>query len=160
TNSHLEAWGPFGRGWSLVRYSAQIVEPQAIPLIGYPRAWSPGFDQPLVADVIFLDAKNDADLEKYKGKLKGKIVLTSTTRELKARFEPLAARLNETNLLRLANAGEPQSPQLRFGRTNTPPADNLAQDGPTRQPRSGRGRGGAGASRTNAEPSTNITQAA
>src|SRR5262249_46346714 len=64
TNAHLEAWGPFGRGWSLKRFSAQIIEPQAIPLIGYPRAWSPGFDQPLIADVIHLDAKNDADFEK------------------------------------------------------------------------------------------------
>jgi hypothetical protein len=41
-DAHLEAWGPFGRGWSLKRYSAQIVEPQAIPLIGCPNAWSPG----------------------------------------------------------------------------------------------------------------------
>src|SRR5215510_13039571 len=26
-NAHLEPWGPFGRGWSLKRFSAQIVEP-------------------------------------------------------------------------------------------------------------------------------------
>src|SRR5438270_14022396 len=32
-SAHLEAWGPFGRGWSLQRFSAQVVEPQAIPLI-------------------------------------------------------------------------------------------------------------------------------
>src|SRR5262249_59399785 len=31
-NSHLEAWGPFGRGWTLKRFSAQIVSPQSIPL--------------------------------------------------------------------------------------------------------------------------------
>ncbi|MEI6786382.1 MAG: hypothetical protein WCQ21_36355 [Verrucomicrobiota bacterium] len=48
TNAHLEAWGPFGRGWSLKRFSAQIVEPQTIPLIGCPNAWSPGFDRPFV----------------------------------------------------------------------------------------------------------------
>src|SRR5438270_9343614 len=41
-NAHLEAWGPFGRGWSQVRFSAQVVEPQNIPLIAYPKAWSPG----------------------------------------------------------------------------------------------------------------------
>src|SRR5262245_2016489 len=28
-SAHLEAWGPFGRGWSLQRFSAQVVEPQA-----------------------------------------------------------------------------------------------------------------------------------
>src|SRR5204863_3020501 len=31
TNAHLEAWGPFGRGWSLKRFSAQVIEPQTIP---------------------------------------------------------------------------------------------------------------------------------
>src|SRR5437764_10005527 len=41
-NAHLEAWGPFGRGWSLERFYAQIVSPQGIPLIAYPKAWSPG----------------------------------------------------------------------------------------------------------------------
>src|ERR1700677_1985004 len=30
-HAHLEAWGPFGRGWSLKRFSAQVVEPQCIP---------------------------------------------------------------------------------------------------------------------------------
>src|ERR1700748_1020355 len=30
-NAHLEAWGPFGRGWSLTKFSAQVVAPQAIP---------------------------------------------------------------------------------------------------------------------------------
>src|SRR5438309_502157 len=29
-NAHLEAWGPFGRGWSLKRFSAQVIEPQEI----------------------------------------------------------------------------------------------------------------------------------
>ena len=48
-NARLEAWGPFGRGWSLRRFSVQVVEPQAIPLIGFPKAWSPGFDEPVVA---------------------------------------------------------------------------------------------------------------
>src|SRR5262252_923157 len=89
TNAHLEAWGPFGRGWSLKRFSAQVVEPQAIPLIGCPNAWSPGFDQPLVAEVVYFDARTNADLEKFKGKLKGAIVLSGSKRDLKAGFEPM-----------------------------------------------------------------------
>jgi carboxypeptidase Q len=116
TNAHLEAWGPFGRGWTLKRFSAEIVEPQAIPLIGCPNAWSPGFDRPFVGDVVFLDVRTNADLEKYKGKLSGAIVLASPVREVQPRFEPLAARLQETNLLRLANAA--QTPTLG-GRTNS-----------------------------------------
>jgi carboxypeptidase Q len=106
TSAHLEAWGPFGRGWSLKRFSAQVIEPQTIPLIGCPNAWSPGFDKPLVADVVYFDARTNADLEKFKGKLQGAIVLMGPLRELKPAFEPLAIRLLETNLLQLANAGE------------------------------------------------------
>lgn len=40
-NARLEAWGPFGRGWSLKGFTAQVVEPQFIPVIAYPKAWSP-----------------------------------------------------------------------------------------------------------------------
>ena len=133
-NAHLEAWGPFGRGWTLKHFSAQIVEPQDIPLIAYPKAWSPGIKvmpeaapvvtpkskkrvtapatppQPgsvITADVIYLDAKNEADLEKYKGQLKGKIVLISPMAEVKPLFEALGARRDEKNLLALANANPP-----------------------------------------------------
>lgn len=122
TNTHLEAWGPFGRGWSLKRFSAQIIEPYAIPLIGQPKAWSPGFDTTFVGDVIYLDAKNESDLEKYKGKLKGAIVLTSPVRELRARFEPLATRMAETNLLRLANAPAPRTSGARGSPAPNPSA--------------------------------------
>src|SRR5580693_8943453 len=32
-NPNLEKWGPFGKGWSCVRFSAQQKEPQYSPLI-------------------------------------------------------------------------------------------------------------------------------
>jgi carboxypeptidase Q len=106
-NAHLEAWGPFGRGWSLKRFSAQVTEPQDIPLIAYPKAWSPATNGAVTGDVVYLDAKTEADLEKYKGKLKGAFVLTAPVRELKARFEPLGTRRDEKNLLALADALPP-----------------------------------------------------
>lgn len=107
-NAHLETWGPFGRGWSLKRFSAQVSEPQAIPLIAYPKAWSPGFDAPLNAEVVYVDARTEADLEKFKGQLKGKIVLTSPMRDVQAHFDALGTRLNEKDLLTLADAPEPR----------------------------------------------------
>jgi carboxypeptidase Q len=103
TNAQVEAW-PFGRGWSPKRFSAQVVEPQCIPLVAFPLAWSCGADWPLVADVVYLDAKTEADLDKFKGQLKGAIVLVSSPRASAARFEPLASRLSDSDLLKLANA--------------------------------------------------------
>ncbi len=106
-NAHLEAWGPFGRGWSLKRFSAQVTEPLAIPLIAYPKAWSPGISGTLNAPVVYVDAKNEAELQQFKGKLKGAIVLTSAMRDVKAHFEPLGTRRDERDLLALADAPEP-----------------------------------------------------
>jgi len=126
TNAHLEAWGPFGRGWTLQKFSAQLIEPQTINLIAYPNAWSPGLEQPLVADVVYFDARTNADLKKFEGKLKGAIVLSGPMREMNAPFAPMARRLVETNLLALANAGEPRDGRARFqspdqlGGTNSP----------------------------------------
>jgi carboxypeptidase Q len=106
-NAHLEPWGPFGRGWTLRRFSAEAVEPLAFPLLAYPRAWSPGLDAPLTADLVVVEAKNEEELQKYKGQLRGKFVLAGTERELKPRFEPPATRLNEKQLLELADAPDP-----------------------------------------------------
>jgi hypothetical protein len=106
-NAQLEAWGPFGRGWTLTRFSAQLVEPQCVPLIAFPKAWSPGLDGPILADVVWLDVKTEADLEKYKGRLKGAIVLTGPAREVRAQFEPFGTRMTEKDLLALADAPEP-----------------------------------------------------
>src|SRR5436305_894237 len=108
-NAHLEAWGPFGRGWTLKSFSAQVSEPQDIPLIAYPKAWSPGLNGTLNAEVIYVDAKDETGLEQYKGKLKGAIVLTSPMPEVKAHFEPLGTRRDEKNLLSLADAPDPRS---------------------------------------------------
>jgi carboxypeptidase Q len=108
-NSHLEPWGPFGRGWTLKRFSAQVIEPTAFPLIAFPKAWSPGLATPLTSDVVYIEAKTEADLEKYKGKLNGKIVLTAPLRAVPAHFEAPGTRLNEKELLALADAPEPRT---------------------------------------------------
>ena len=78
-NAHRETW-PFGKGWSLVRFSAHMIEPQVQPLIGFPGSWTPGTRGTITADVVRVQIDNDADFEKYRGKLAGKIVLTQPER--------------------------------------------------------------------------------
>jgi hypothetical protein len=101
-NAKLEAWGPFGRGWSLNNFTAQVVEPQVIPVIAYPKAWSPSTKGAITSEVVYFDAENEEDFAKYKGKLKGKIVLVSKPRELKAEFESLGVRYTDEQLAELA----------------------------------------------------------
>jgi len=112
-NAHLEPWGPFGRGWALKRFSAQVVEPQTIPLIAYPKAWSPSTNGLLTAEVVYLDAKNASELEAFKGRVKGAIVLTAPMRAVPAHFEALGTRRDDKNLLALADAPEPHGRQGR-----------------------------------------------
>lgn len=128
-NAHLEAWGPFGRGWTLKRFSAQVTDPLDIPLIAFPKAWSPGTNGPVSADVVYFDPKDEADLARFKGQLKGKVVLTSTMREVKAHFETQGTRRDEKNLLTLANAPMPRAGGGRggFGGGNNPQAQAAAQ---------------------------------
>ena len=102
-NAHLEGW-TFGRGWSLEGFAASVVSPQFIPLIAYPKAWTAGTKGAVRGDVVYLDAKTEADLDKYKGKLKGAIVLIASAREVKAHFEAEGHRKTDEELLRLANA--------------------------------------------------------
>jgi len=103
-DAHLEQWGPFGRGWSLKRFSMQVIEPQTIVLAAYPRAWSPGFDMPFDARVVYVDARDEDDLERFHGKLKGAVVLEGPVREVQARFDALATRVSDEDLRRLTDA--------------------------------------------------------
>jgi hypothetical protein len=112
-NAQLVAWGPFGRGWELKDFKAEVVSPYTIPVIAYPKAWSPSTNGAVTSDVVFLDAKTDADLEKYKGKLNGKIVLVSDARELKADFTGMGSRYSDEELTKMAAAPDPANAPQR-----------------------------------------------
>ena len=79
SGAHRESWA-FGKGWSLVRFSAHMIEPQVQPLIGFPASWSAGTNGTVVAPVLQVQIDSDADFEKYKGRLSGAIVLTQPER--------------------------------------------------------------------------------
>lgn len=129
-NAKVDPWGNFGRGWTLKKYEASLTEPEQVPFHSYPKAWSPstmvettapaqtkkGKSTPaptttmtegaVTGDVVFMDVKTEADLDKYKGKLKGAIVFTSPVREIKPGFDPVASRFDDKALLGMANASE------------------------------------------------------
>jgi hypothetical protein len=96
-NVHQERF-PFGRGWSLVRFHATMLEPQAQPIIGYPRAWTPGTPGTVTADVVMADIESEADFAQYRGKLAGKIVLTQPARAVRMLEGPLILRMTDEDL--------------------------------------------------------------
>jgi hypothetical protein len=112
-NAKLEPWGTFGRGWVLKRFSADVVGPQTFPLNAYPKAWSPATAGPLAAEVVYVDAKDEQGLQKFKGQLRGKIVLNGAVRDPAAHFEPEGTRRTEKELLDLANSPDPAAQPAR-----------------------------------------------
>ena len=115
-NAKLVAWGPFGRGWSLKSFSAQVVAPQTLPVIAFPKAWSTSTKGAVTADVVLFDVKTEADFEKYRGTLRKKIVLVSgDPKPVKADFDGYGTRRTDEDLLKMANAvpqAQPQQQQL------------------------------------------------
>ena len=103
-SAHQEKWGPFGRGWTYTRFSAQMIEPQSVALIGVPLAYTPGTNGPVTGEPIIVAINNEGDLTKYKGMLKGKIVLLGPGRDLSMSLQPLASRRSDADLTALAQA--------------------------------------------------------
>lgn len=116
-NAHLESWGPFGRGWAVRKFSAVVTEPQFLNVIAYPKAWSPSTKGAVSGEIIHLDAKTPEDLAKYKGQLRGKIVLVSNLRPLKPIDKALLNRISDEELAKLAAAPDPSA----SGDTGNPP---------------------------------------
>lgn len=112
-NVHLEEWGPFGKGWELKHFEMHAEAPNYFPVMAYPKAWSPSASGE--GEVIYLDAKTQEDLDGYKGKLAGKVVMVDSIRDVSEWFDPPAKRYESDNLLDMANDGLP-TPRPRRNR--------------------------------------------
>jgi hypothetical protein len=94
---------------------AMALTPRAYPLIAYPKAWTPGTNGPVTGDAIVAVINNEGDFEKFRGKLRGKFVLTVPMGDVPAHFDAQGRRYTEDQLSDL-----------------------------TKQPQGGRGGGGGG----------------
>jgi len=100
-NVHNEAFDGFGRGWAFRSASVQLLAPRAMPLHALPKAWTPGTQGPVEGEAIAVTIKTLADVDKYKGKLKDRIVLLSELREYKPGTEADTQRYTDAGLTEL-----------------------------------------------------------
>ena len=98
TNAKLEPWGEFGRGWSNERTVLHVVKPSPWPVIAYARAWTPGTNGAVTAEAIVAPLVSEADFDKFRGKLQGKVVLFQAPLPVAPLFDPPARRLTPENL--------------------------------------------------------------
>ena len=118
-NVDLETWGEFGRGWTNDAMQASIrIGEGSYPVIAYPKAWTPGTDGAVSGEVVMAIINSEEDFDQYRGKLKGKYVLTASMPAVPALFEPLARRLTDEDLEARASrlsrpAGRGRDPSIR-----------------------------------------------
>jgi carboxypeptidase Q len=102
SNAHLEAWGPFGRGWASQYINVRMTSPDVVTLLAYPKAWTPGTNGTVQAKCVRVVAEKKEDLEKYKGKLAGMIVILGADVDVKPIGEPLYKRDTDEDLAKIA----------------------------------------------------------
>jgi hypothetical protein len=103
-NAAIDPWGEFGKGWQLEKSYVAITAPYYKSLSAYPKAWCDGTNGLKNADIIVISAKDTTELEKYKGKLKGKVLMLDATDVYKQSFKADASRYADSDLVKMANA--------------------------------------------------------
>lgn len=124
TKKQLEEWGikaeleafPFGRGWSFDHTSVHLLSPRRMPLLALPKAWTPGTDGTVRAKVLYAAIESEEDMEKWDGKLEGKIVFISEARAYKHKDTPHVERYSHAELDDLCNFEIPED-RRRGGRS-------------------------------------------
>jgi hypothetical protein len=118
-NAKLEPWGKFGKGWEVQKNYAAITVPYYHAIIAIPKAWTPGTNGPVKGEVVVIKVDTLPDLDKYKGKLQGKIVIYDVATKLSRSTKPDLARYTDDELAEMAKATA-QPAQRRNNNANSP----------------------------------------
>jgi carboxypeptidase Q len=114
-NAHLEAWGPFGRGWSYEKSTLRMLAPDHAELTAFPKAWTPGTNGPIRGKLVHLNIKAKEDLDKYKGQIAGKMVLYGDFPKMDTHDKPDVERYDEKSLSEVYQYEPPGGPR-RYNR--------------------------------------------
>ena len=77
-NVKLQPFGPFGRGWANDKFYMMATTPGgSLPVIGYPQAWTSSTNGAVSGDAVFATIDTPEDIATWKGKLKGKVLLST-----------------------------------------------------------------------------------
>jgi hypothetical protein len=104
-NVKTEPWS-FGRGWQNNRFAAMALTPRAYPLFAYPKAWTPGTSGLVTGEAVIAVIQNEQDFDKFKGKLRGKFVMSVAMRDVPAHFEAPGHRYTDAELVDLSKQPE------------------------------------------------------
>jgi hypothetical protein len=105
-NVHADPFD-FGRGWSINHASARMTAPRVLDLRIIPVAWTPGTNGTIGAGIVVAPISEDRDFERWRGRLRGKIVLVTRPDTGSEPAEAPFRRLTEDDLRRLSEYRQP-----------------------------------------------------
>ena len=109
----VEPAGELGLGWSYEYVSAHITAPSYMPILAYPRPWTGTTKGKITGSPVLAVISSKADMESFKGKLKGAIVLVQEPRPVKPNFQAPAKRLDDEALEEIQKTPIPVTPAKR-----------------------------------------------
>lgn len=114
SNVRIEKADDFPRGgWDYTKAYAAMTAPYYNNFSLTPLAWSSGTNGLIRGEVVLVDINTIEDIQKYRGKLNGKIVITPSTSQYEVSFGPMAQRYTEEELQALSMVAETR---VRVGR--------------------------------------------
>ena len=112
TNPRTEVASKFSRGgWDNEKNYVAMTLPYYCSFSANPKAWSGSTNGLGKGECGVRDVKHKSDLEKYRGKLAGKVVLMPVQQEYQISYEPLASRYTDEQLQRMTLDRRPGKPR-------------------------------------------------
>lgn len=76
-NVEIEPFMEYGVAWDNEYTSLHMLEPDYQPMVGFPLAHTPGTGGKIICPAVLAQVRTKKDLDKFKGKLKGAVVLST-----------------------------------------------------------------------------------
>lgn len=99
SNPRAEFAAEFTRGgWDVVKTYAAMTQPYYCAFSVNPKAWSGSTKGLVKGECMIFDVQSKEDIEKYRGKIAGKVLLMPATQTYNISFNPLASRYTDEQL--------------------------------------------------------------
>jgi len=113
SNVHLEDWGVFGVGWRQRNTWVRMISPDYMVFVAQAAPWSACSQGTIKGEAVVAEIEEDKDLDRYRGKLGGKVVFLGRMRDVLSPAEPFSRRYTAEQLA----TGVPQAPIDKYYRT-------------------------------------------
>lgn len=125
-NVQLEPWGNWGQGWDLERFSVEMTAPTYERINAHPLAWTPSIIGTVSGTPVVVSVRSKADFDKYRGKLKGAIVMNGTVAfpTSDSRKGDPVKRLSDEELQKKVGVTDPSKDPDGSGTTNYQDEEN------------------------------------